>query len=138
MFFPALSKLMKVCCHPGMLQARFDPDHPPAGASNGDITAARFEMEFARHAIPPEIVPLMPGGGYIRQHNLLDNHEEISCKLAMLQKLLEKFSKERKTKTLLFSQSTQCLDIIERYIKSTGYYSGAYVRLDGSTNSGKR
>ena len=49
--------------------------------------------------------------------------------------LLEHFDREGDHKVLLFSYSTQVLDVLEAFAKSKGY---GFVRLDGSTPSLKR
>tara|TARA_B110000305_G_scaffold232347_2_gene287144 strand:+ start:858 stop:1316 length:459 start_codon:yes stop_codon:yes gene_type:complete len=77
----------------------------------------------------------MPGNNFIAANKLQDNHTAISGKLEMLEKLLEKF---RSQQCLLFSYSTVTLDIIEKFIQSTGRYSGGYLRLDGGTNTANR
>jgi len=138
LIFPAMSKLSKICCHPSLLQARFDPDHPPNDATPADIQKVKEDYDFAVEAIPLDLLKFMPGEGYVRQNAISDDHLALSGKLEMLQKLLDRFNRERSAKTLVFSYSTQTLDIIENYIKSTGKYTGRYSRLDGSTQSSKR
>ncbi|XP_052775381.1 DNA excision repair protein ERCC-6-like 2 isoform X2 [Mya arenaria] len=55
-------------------------------------------------------------------------------KMKVLQGLLKVFNKE-KSKVLVFSYSTQVLDIIEQYMMTTGY---EYRRIDGSVSCKKR
>ncbi|XP_053395526.1 uncharacterized protein LOC123523704 isoform X2 [Mercenaria mercenaria] len=55
-------------------------------------------------------------------------------KMKILQGLLKVFYKEH-SKTLVFSYSTQVLDIIEQHLMSTGY---EYRRIDGKVSSKKR
>ncbi|KAK3612352.1 hypothetical protein CHS0354_011070 [Potamilus streckersoni] len=55
-------------------------------------------------------------------------------KMKVLQGLLEVFYKDH-SKVLLFSYSTQVLDILEHYVMSTSY---EYRRIDGSISSKKR
>ena len=74
-------------------------------------------------------------GGPRRSSELLEcSRLDMSGKLRTLDKLLSSFT-SRREKTLVFSLSTQTLDIIEAYTKSKGW---SYVRLDGSTPQGQR
>jgi len=42
--FPAMNKLQKICCHPSLIQARFDPNNPPNGVSKDVLNKARKEV----------------------------------------------------------------------------------------------
>ncbi|KAG5186809.1 SNF2 family N-terminal domain-containing protein [Tribonema minus] len=59
---------------------------------------------------------------------------DASGKMVLLAKLLPRLQQEGH-KVLIFSQMVRCLDLIEEYLRATGY---KYERLDGSTRSNFR
>ena len=103
---PALNKLYKVASHPSLLQV--DPCESDA--------AARKKLEFAKVALPPEILRELPGGTYYRSDGIMDNHIELSGKMKSLDYLLTKYLR-RRNRVLVFSYSTQSLDVIQQHIK---------------------
>ena len=103
---PALNKLYKVASHPSLLQV--DPCESDA--------AARKKLEFAKVALPPEILRELPGGTYYKGDGIMDDHIRLSGKMKSLDYLLKKYLK-RRNRVLVFSYSTQSLDVIQHHIK---------------------
>lgn len=127
--FACLSKLLKCVAHPALLQA--EPTPYPKGhvKYEADMDVYRFATE----ALSPDLLSLL--GGPRRSTALLQSDRlDSSGKLTTLDKLLRTFT-SRMHKTLVFSQSTQMLDIIEAYVKSNGW---SFSRLDGSTQESSR
>lgn len=132
LLFPALNKLLKLSSHPSLLQLDRPPDsYDPQSAS---WKAAMKDYDFAKVAIPQEVLRQLPGGDYIRQDGIMDQHTVLSGKMKVLAKLLREFSR-RNSRLLLFSYSTQMLDLIQNFVRSEGY---SFLRLDGSTPNKSR
>mmetsp|Transcript_34221 Transcript_34221/g.75281 ORF Transcript_34221/g.75281 Transcript_34221/m.75281 type:complete len:1641 (+) Transcript_34221:235-5157(+) len=129
---PALSKLYKVSSHASLLQAEKDPDLLVEGT--GEWESAKKVVDFAKVALPPDILADLPGASYVREDGIMDNHLELSGKMEALDYCLQKFSR-RRDRVLIFSYSTKTLDLIQNYVQSNGY---TYVRLDGTTATKKR
>ena len=91
-------------------------------------------LEFAKVAFPPDVVSQLPGGSIIRKDGIMDDHFALSGKLKVLDKLLRQYN-DANSRVLLFSYSTQMLDLIQNYVRSKGY---RYLRMDGSTASSRR
>ena len=91
--------------------------------------------DFAKAAIPEDVLSNVLGGEIVRQDNIMSEHFELSGKLKILDKLLKKYSQIPGTKVLLFSYSTQTLDLIQSFLKAQAY---SFCRMDGSTPSSKR
>ena len=72
----------------------------------------------------------LPGGGIYRSLSEA-NDFKFSGKMKVLHHLLASI-KEKDGRVLLFSESTQMLDLIEEYIKFR-HGHGGYLRMDGST-----
>jgi SNF2 family DNA or RNA helicase len=93
------------------------------------------DLEFAKVALPPDVVAKLPGASLVRRDGIMDNHFDLSGKLKVLDSLLEGFQQEERNKTLIFSYSTQTLDLIQNYVRSKGL---SFMRMDGTTNHTKR
>ncbi len=130
-FFPAITFLSKVCSHASLIQAR---QHPDYAQSEKEKEQSQKEYDFARIAIPKNILPDLPGGTYIRKSSIEADHVKLSGKMKVLGKFLKKFEQEG-DRVLLFSTSTTTLDFIEEFAKGRGY---THLRLDGRTPSKKR
>lgn len=127
--FACLNKLLKCVAHPSLLQADPTPYPKDHVRYEADMAVHRFATE----ALSPELLAQL--GGPRRSTELLQAARlESSGKLKTLDKLLCAFT-AKLLKTLVFSQSTQMLDIIESYVRANGW---KYVRLDGSTQEGNR
>jgi len=147
--FPCLSKLQKVANHPCLLLV--DPSE--ANPSKRDTVEA-----FARVAFTPQMLADLRSGHtggddepaassasssssssgenpYVRSTNFWDLSNAQHCgKLFVLEKLLTKFEAERH-KCLVFSWSTQTLDVLEAFCKA---HAWQHSRLDGGTPNGVR
>eukprot|EP00321_Phaeocystis_globosa_P000207 CAMPEP_0118825914 /NCGR_PEP_ID=MMETSP1162-20130426/11609_1 /TAXON_ID=33656 /ORGANISM="Phaeocystis Sp, Strain CCMP2710" /LENGTH=899 /DNA_ID=CAMNT_0006756611 /DNA_START=21 /DNA_END=2716 /DNA_ORIENTATION=- len=123
---PATTQLLKVGNHLSLL--RPDPLRMKPGTDEYEK-----QTEFARMAFGLEHGPKV---NMDRELGLLDNMvSETKCgKMRAVVALLRTF-KAKKQKVLLFSYSTQMLDILEAMVLGKGYI---YLRLDGSTPAAKR
>lgn len=132
MLLPALHKLYKVCSHASLLQAV----RPLESIEEGTAEWKKVSrvLEFAQVALEPDILPLLPGGSYIREDGIMDDHMALSGKMRTLDHCLNKFQR-RHDRVLIFSYSTATLDIIQNYVKAKGY---SFLRLDGKTQTKKR
>jgi Helicase conserved C-terminal domain len=132
LLFPALTKILKLSSHPSLLQL----DRPPDSYAENSVDwqNAMKDLEFAKVAIPDEILRQLPGGDYVRQDGIMDQHTQLSGKMKVLAKLLKEFSR-RDDRLLLFSYSTQMLDLIQNFVRSEGY---SFLRLDGKTANKNR
>ena len=132
LLFPALDKLLKLSSHPSLLQL----DRPPDSYQHQSAAwqSAMKDFEFAKVAIPDNILRQLPGGSHIRQDGIMDQHTVLSGKMKVLAKLLKEFTR-RNSRLLLFSYSTQMLDLIQNFVRSEGY---SFLRLDGSTPNKNR
>eukprot|EP01041_Mallomonas_annulata_P001169 gene1169-2269_t len=129
LILPCISKLLKVASHPSLIQANSTPLH------NGDLRKEADDAvyQFARGALTPQLLVTL--GGPRKSVELLHScRTDTSGKLKTLDKLLCAFTR-KSDKTLVFSQSTQMLDIIESYVVSKGW---RFLRLDGSTAQSQR
>ena len=120
---PCIIKLSKIANHPSLLQVELSQKEPNEA------------VDFASHALRAHET-MNSLGGVVRKTDIITINSSIehSGKMIVLDKLLVKFS-SKLDKTLLFSQSTKMLTIIEEYIKSRGW---RYCRLDGQTMSTHR
>ncbi|KAK7236792.1 ATP-dependent helicase [Aureococcus anophagefferens] len=119
--FAVMNKLTKVCNHPALLQLDAKDE-----AKVDKCGAAR---RFARLAYGDP--SKFEGKALFRSQGLLDLHRSVNdCgKMQTLKALLESFDRERDAKVLVFSLSTQVLDVLEAFVR-TQY---TYLRLDGGT-----
>jgi SNF2 family DNA or RNA helicase len=121
---PCLSILSKIACHPALLQ------HDPNSARADKQEKLK---RFVSHALTPVLVEKM--GGPLRSTKFMDmKSTALSGKMKTLQDMLDVFVKDGQ-KTLVFSLSTQVLDMIEALVRSRGWTS---LRLDGQTPSHRR
>lgn len=125
--FPALNKLYKLASHAALIQAEFDPSKLDVG-TNAWKSAIK-DVDFAKVAIPPDVLSLLPGGSYVIQDGIMTDHAKLSGKMQKLDKLLEIFS-AGDNQVLLFSHWTKTLDLIQQFVRARGY---SFIRLDGST-----
>jgi SNF2 family DNA or RNA helicase len=122
----------KVSNHLALIQARQTPGSNEEGSP--EHIAFMKGLEFAKVALPPDVVKHLPGGSHIRRDGIMDKHFGLSGKLEVLDKLLGRFQKEN-ARVLLFSYSTQTLDLIQNYVRSEGH---CFLRMDGKTAHSKR
>jgi SNF2 family DNA or RNA helicase len=92
------------------------------------------DTQFARVAFPEDTIDQLAGGSLIRKVGIMDDHFNLSGKMKTLDHLLTKFSKDD-SRVLIFSFSTQTMDLIENYLKAKGH---KYLRMDGQTSAAKR
>ena len=127
--FPALHILFKLSSHVSLLQLDRSPDQYAEGSkAHGD---ALKKLERAKVFIPEDAVEGLPGKSYIREASIMDNHFALSGKMRILDSLLNMINRKN-GRVLLFSASTQILDLIQNYVRSKGY---TFLRVDGSTTS---
>uniref|UniRef100_A0A7S4RME9 Helicase C-terminal domain-containing protein n=1 Tax=Ditylum brightwellii TaxID=49249 RepID=A0A7S4RME9_9STRA len=129
---PALQKLYKVCSHASLLQVERNPDFLTKGSC--EWNEAKNKLDFARVALPQDVLKCLPGGSYFRKDGIMEDHVALSGKMGALDFCLTKFSRQR-DRVLVFSYSTAVLDLIQHYVRSKGY---SHLRLDGSTPTKKR
>lgn len=127
---PCLTKLNKLSSHLGLLQASKTIE----GIGSPSYIAYKKAREFAKVALVG-VVDRLPGGDYDRSDGIMDDHFNLSGKLRVLNRLLKRYYDD-KGKVLLFSHSTQSLDLIENWLKSRGSFE--YRRMDGSTPISRR
>lgn len=122
---PSLNKLNKISCHPMLLQA--DP-------KTMDKDKASQAEEFLTKVFPDEVIQQL--GGTQRSYRLLEMRQstELSGKMKTLREMLSYFIQHQE-KTLVFSLSTQVLDLIEILVLAQGWKC---LRLDGQTPVKKR
>ena len=101
-----MSKLYKIASHPCLLQV----DHSETGPG------AKKKLEFAKVALPPDILQKLPGGTYWKSDGIMDDHKTLSGKMRTLDYLLRKYLRKR-NRVLVFSYSTASLDVIQNHIK---------------------
>jgi superfamily II DNA/RNA helicase len=128
--FPAMIKLDKLCSHAALLQVPQHPDHVE-DESKKEMT--QKDLDFAKVALPRDVLQYF-GGSYIRDSSIMGQHLILSGKLRTLKSLLNKFQYQ-KDKVLVFSYSTDTLDLIESQVKLSGFN---YLRLDGKTQTSNR
>lgn len=129
---PALTVLYKLCSHAALLQAKVPPNQFREGCENRQ--QAETDFRRAKVFIPPELLEKMPGGTYFRNDGIMNDHFSLSGKMLVLDKLLRTISRSQ-GRVLLFSYSTQMLDLIQNYVKAEGH---VHLRMDGSTTRQKR
>lgn len=116
---PALIQLNKIANHLELLK-------PEKGASDEFY---QKQADFARMAHGD------PSMSVARDRNFWNQSHSATCgKMQALEKLLSSW-KAKGSKVLLFSYSTQMLDILEDFVSRKGYTS---LRLDGSTSTKNR
>jgi DNA excision repair protein ERCC-6-like 2 len=125
--FAVLDKLYKLSSHVSLLQLTKHPDDLTKGSRAWKD--AKKALDFAKVAFPEDVLSMLPGGSYIREDGIMDDHASLSGKMKMLSDLLSEFNR-RDARILLFSFSTQTLDLIQNFVKAQGY---SYLRLDGNT-----
>ena len=116
---PALVQLGKIANHLELLK-------PETGDSD---ELYQKQAEFARMAFGD------PGMSVVRDRNFWSQSHATGCgKMKALERLL-RIWKGNGSKVLLFSYSTQMLDILEDFVTRQGY---THLRLDGSTSTKQR
>lgn len=120
----------KIANHVSLVQAHNEGHE----VGSPEYTSHMKELEFAKVALLDDVVKQLPGKSRIRRSGVLDKHFELSGKIKVLDKLLKKFYQEG-SRVLLFSHSTQTLDLIQNYIRSKGH---TFSRMDGTTPTSKR
>lgn len=73
-FFPALTFLLKVATHIGLIQ----PRHFPASLPEGSRKDSEKELEIAQAFIPPEVVEQLPRGSLVLQDAVMSDHFALS------------------------------------------------------------
>ena len=134
--FPAMKKLERLSSHAALLLAEQDPDSLKDKNSAAWKEATK-QVEFAKVAIPPEILSELPcsdSNPYVRQDGIMNDHAKLSGKMEKLDKLLRLFD-QGKNRVLLFSHYTKTLDLIQQFVQARGY---SFLRLDGSTSTPDR
>ena len=134
---PCMNKLYKACSHISLLQARQNPaDMDPNEYTEATIQDFQRELRFAELIFndDDDLRRHLPNESLFRSHSITDDHHMLSGKLKMMSMILQKF-KRKNDRCLVFSQSTQTLDIIEKWVQSKGF---KFLRLDGSTPTTKR
>ena len=137
MTLPAMSKLYKICSHPSLIQAKLDPHQMRRGGhKESEIVAMENDVRFAKVALPNSILEIVSPEerSPVRSPRITDDHTLLSGKLKSLAVMCRHF-KQNRDRLLIFSQSTQSLDLIGSWIQSVGY---TYCRLDGSTPPSRR
>ena len=131
---PAITKLMRIANHLELLK----PDERNTCKKCGPCRAKQFdacektarELAFARMAMGQE-----HSGSLLRDASFLSQSSDSHCgKMQTLKQLLRMWHKKQQ-KVLLFSYSTQMLDILEDFVTRLAY---SHLRLDGSTPQARR
>jgi len=130
--FAALDKLYKLSSHVALLQVPRHPDTFPKDSRAWKDAKKAFD--FAEVAFSDRILDSLPGRSLLRQDGIMNDHANLSGKMKVLAEVLAEFDK-RGDRVLVFSFSTQMLDLIQSFVKSQGY---SFLRLDGSTPPGTR
>ena len=118
-FLPALMKLYQLSSHVSLLQV-----------DKKEKSESRTKQEaFAKVAFK-KVIKKLPGGDIYRNNSCWDDHFAMSGKMQELHKLLT-YIASKKGRVLLFSYSTQTLDVIENYLKGNESYK--FLRIDGQT-----
>ena len=128
--FAAMSRLMKVCSHVALIQPEEKPENVPP-AQRKDVER---DLAYAKAFIPEDCLIDLPGQSYIRANSIMNDHFALSGKMKALHRLLGRIE-DRGGRVLIFSASTQTLDLIENYIQSRGK---SYLRMDGTTDRERR
>ena len=126
LLLPALTVLYKLSSSIALIQFN-DAD------KSGEQEARDKQDAFAKIAFPPDVLKRLPGRSHVRCDSALRNsdHFALSGKMKKLHELLLKIQKD-KERVLLFSYSTQTLDIIQSYMESQSH---TFRRIDGGTPS---
>jgi hypothetical protein len=132
LMFSELHILYKLSSHAALLQLRVPPEQYIAGTK--EYIEAINNLERSKKFIPLDILQHLPGGSYVRRDGIMNDHCALSGKMRVLQRLLQMIDRKQ-GRVLLFSASTQMLDLIQNYVKSEGY---CHLRVDGSTPRAKR
>ena len=126
---PALTKLYQLSASVLLIQF-----------NHADRSVEKDEKEkreaFAKLAFPEQVLKKLPGGTHCRCDAVMrtSDHFAMSGKMVKLDELLKKIKGEG-GRVLLFSSSTQVLDIIQHYLSLESYI---FRRIDGSTPSKDR
>ena len=126
-FYPTMSKLLKIVSHPSSLQV---------DRRTLDDKKRAKQMAFLR-AFAPETVAMLPGEGgglYLSERWTDLTNITISGKMEALANMLDHFYNTN-CKTLIFSGILRVLDCIGAYIKSKGR---SYTRIDGNVSVEQR
>ena len=127
MSLPITAKLQKVANHPALLQVDT--------ASNKYNADERGRIkEFAKAVLAPAVLEELGGSLDRSQRFEVLANSNVCGKLKVLDQLLTHFE-SKKDKCLIFSYSTQTLDVISAYCTSKGW---RFCRLDGTTPTNKR
>lgn len=129
---PGTSLLDKLSSHVALIQPHAPPEHFLEG-TEGHKKALKM-LERAKVFFPDDIVAELPGKNYYRDAGIMSNHFVLSGKMAVLERLLRAIDRQQ-GRVLLFSYSTQMLDLIQSYVQSAGY---SHLRMDGSTATKRR
>jgi SNF2 family DNA or RNA helicase len=116
--FATLHILYKLSSHVGLLQLPAPPSSYKVGSPAH--TKALNNLERAKVFLPLDILPQLPGGSYIREGSIMDDYFSLSGKFKVMGKLLRAINSQQ-GRVLLFSASTQTLDLIQNFVKSEGY-----------------
>ena len=129
--FTLLHILYKLSSHAALLQVREGPEK--FGAGTKQRKKAKELLERAKFFIPEHLASQLPGG-YIQDSGIFDDHFSLSGKMVVLDRLLAAIQKQR-GRALLFSPSTQVLDLIQKYLMANGK---SFLRMDGTTSNQQR
>jgi len=121
---PALTMLYKLSSSIALLQYN-------KADKRLDKESKEKQEAFAKIAFPKDVIRKLPGKSFERCDSALlnEDHFAMSGKMKKLHKLLMKIQKNGE-RVLLFSYSTQTLDVIQNYMESQSY---RFLRIDGST-----
>jgi SNF2 family DNA or RNA helicase len=108
--------LYKLSSHVGLLQVPEDPSTCKEGSKAH--TTALNNVERAKVFLPLDILSQLPGGSYMRQDSIMDDHFSLSGKMKVVDKLLRAIY-DQQGRVLLFSGSTQSLDLIQNFVRDT-------------------
>jgi superfamily II DNA or RNA helicase len=128
--FTAVSILYKLCSHIALLQAAAPPESFNTAAHREE---AEKLLARVQQFVPPHLISKLPGG-YYRTSGIMDDHFSLSGKMVVLDQLLRAIH-EQHGRVLVFSTSTQSLDLIENHIGVMGL---RYTRMDGQTTTKNR
>lgn len=129
--FSLLHILYKLSSHISLLQCQFSPEQ--FGEGSAQRQKAETLLERAKFFIPEHIAAQLPGG-YFQENGMMDDHFGLSGKMAALHKLLKTIQRKQ-GRTLIFSPSTQMLDLIQNYLEANGI---SFRRMDGQTSNPRR
>lgn len=105
---------IKLCSHASLLQPKRVADPIGSEEHNNYLKG----LAFAKVAFPPDTVKHLAGGTLDREDGIMDEHFQLSGKLKHMSKLLKRFANSNDgSKVLIFSYSTQTLDLIQNYMR---------------------